>query len=101
MFTLSEIEVAALWLSLKVAFWAVGASLLPAYAVAHLLARHRFIGHGLINALVHLPLVPPPVVVGYGLLVLLGRQARSARLCSRFSASLSPLPGRRRRSPRR
>ena len=57
MFTLSEVEIDALWLSLKVAFWAVGASLLPAYAVAHLLARHRFIGHGVINAIVHLPLV--------------------------------------------
>ena len=76
--------------SLKVAFWAVGVSLLPAYAVAHLLARHRFIGHGLINALVHLPLVLPPVVVGYGLLVLLGRQGPlGAPLFEIFGVSLA------------
>ena len=90
MFTLSEVEIDALWLSLKVAFWAVGASLLPAYAVAHLLARHRFIGHGVINAIVHLPLVLPPVVVGYGLLVLLGRRGPlGAPLFELFGVSLA------------
>src|SRR3546814_14718733 len=43
-------------------------------AVAWLLGRHEFFGKTLIDGLVHLPLVLPPVVVGYLLLLLLGRQ---------------------------
>lgn len=60
-------------LSLKVAFWSVAASLPPALAVSWLLARKRFPGKILLDAVVHLPLVLPPVVVGFGLLLLLGR----------------------------
>jgi len=63
----------ALGLSLKVSLWATLASLPLGLACAWLLARRRFPGHGLVNAAIHLPLVLPPVVVGYGLLVLLGR----------------------------
>ena len=59
-------------LSVQVAALATLASLVPAIAVAVLLARRRFWGHALINALVHLPLVLPPVVTGYVLLRLLG-----------------------------
>jgi molybdate transport system permease protein len=59
-------------LSVQVAALATLASLVPAIAVAALLARRRFWGHALINALVHLPLVLPPVVTGYVLLRLLG-----------------------------
>lgn len=69
--TPSELE--ALGLSLKVGLWAVAGSLLPGLLVAWLLARTRFPGHGLLNGIVHLPLVLPPVVVGYVLLLLLGR----------------------------
>ena len=61
-------------LSLKVAFWSVVASLPPAMAVAWVLARREFPGKVLVDAVVHLPLVLPPVVVGFGLLLLLGRQ---------------------------
>ena len=61
-------------LSLKVAFWSVVASLPPAMAVAWVLARREFPGKVLEDAVVHLPLVLPPVVVGFGLLLLLGRQ---------------------------
>jgi molybdate transport system permease protein len=61
-------------LSLKVALWSVLMSLPVAIAVAHLLARHDFPGKSLLDAVVHLPLVLPPVVVGYFLLVLLGRR---------------------------
>ena len=61
-------------LSLKVAFWSVVASLPPAMAVAWVLARRDFPGKVLLDAVVHLPLVLPPVVVGFGLLLLLGRQ---------------------------
>jgi molybdate transport system permease protein len=60
-------------LSLKVAFVSVAASLPPAVAMAYVLARARFPGKVLVDALVHLPLVLPPVVVGFGLLLLLGR----------------------------
>lgn len=60
-------------LSLKVAFWSVVLSLPPAMAVAWLLARRDFPGKVLFDAVVHLPLVLPPVVVGFVLLLLLGR----------------------------
>lgn len=65
---------AAVALSLKVSVWAVLASLPFGLAVAWVLARKRFAGHGLLNALVHLPLILPPVVTGYGLLILFGRK---------------------------
>ncbi len=71
---LTPLEVEAIMLSLRVAGWAVLASLPPGIAVAWLLARHRFPGHYIVNGLVHLPLVLPPVVVGFVLLLLLGRQ---------------------------
>jgi molybdate transport system permease protein len=64
----------AIGLSLRVSLWAVVASLPLAVAVAMLLARTRFPGKSLFDAVVHLPLVLPPVVVGYLLLVLLGRK---------------------------
>jgi molybdate transport system permease protein len=59
-------------LSLQVAALATAASVVPAIAVAALLARHRFWGHSVVNALVHLPLVLPPVVTGFLLLRLFG-----------------------------
>ena len=59
-------------LSLQVAALATAASIVPAIAVAALLARRRFWGHALVNALVHLPLVLPPVVTGFLLLRLFG-----------------------------
>ena len=65
-------ETTAIALSLKVAVAASLASLPPGIALAWLLARRRFFGKSLLDALVHLPLVLPPVVVGYALLVLLG-----------------------------
>lgn len=71
---LTPLEVEAIMLSLRVAGWAVLVSLPPGVAVAWLLARHRFPGHAIVNGLVHLPLVLPPVVVGFVLLLLLGRQ---------------------------
>lgn len=73
MFSLSPVETEALSLSIKVASWAVLVSLPPGIFMAWLLARREFFGKSVVNALVHLPLVVPPVVVGYVLLVLLGR----------------------------
>ncbi len=69
--TTSEIE--ALVLSLKVAGTALLVGLPIAMFVAYVLARWRFPGHWLLNGLVHLPLVLPPVVTGYLLLLLFGR----------------------------
>ncbi len=74
MFGLTPLEVEAIRLSLRVAGWAVLVSLPLGIAVAWLLARHRFPGHSLVNGLVHLPLVLPPVVVGFVLLLLLGKR---------------------------
>ena len=74
MFELTPLEIEALELSLRVALWSVAASLPFGIAMAWLLARYEFFGKTLVNGLVHLPLVLPPVVVGYVLLVLFGRQ---------------------------
>ncbi len=68
-------ELTAIGLSLRVAFWAMLWSLPVGVAIALLLARGRFWGKSLLNAIVHLPLVMPPVVTGYVLLLLLGRKA--------------------------
>jgi molybdate transport system permease protein len=73
-FPLTPLELEALSLSLRVALWAVLVSLPLGLAMAWLLARHEFIGKTLVNGLVHLPLVVPPVAVGYLLMVLLGRR---------------------------
>ena len=72
--SLSPVEFQALTLSLWVAMVSVLVSLPFATAVAYVLARYRFWGHGLLNALVHLPLVLPPVVTGYLLLMAFGRR---------------------------
>ncbi len=61
-------------LSLKVAAWATLASLPVGIALALALARGRFPGRSLLDALVHLPLVLPPVVTGWLLLVTFGRR---------------------------
>jgi molybdate transport system permease protein len=66
---LSEAEVQALWLSLSVALRSVAFSLPVAIAVAWVLSRGRFPGKTLLDGFVHLPLVLPPVVVGYLLLL--------------------------------
>ncbi|MDP6874856.1 MAG: molybdate ABC transporter permease subunit [Alphaproteobacteria bacterium] len=70
---LTPLEIEALSLSLKVALWAVACSLLPGIAIAWLLARREFPGKALLDGVVHLPLVLPPVALGYVLLVLFGR----------------------------
>lgn len=64
----------AVRLSLRVSLWAVAASLPLGILIAYALARWRFPGHGLLNGLVHLPLVLPPVVTGYLLLLTFGRR---------------------------
>jgi molybdate transport system permease protein len=64
----------AVRLSIKVATVAMLASLPPGILIALLLARGRFLGKTLLNGVVHLPLVLPPVVTGYLLLLSFGRR---------------------------
>jgi len=67
-------EWTAVVLSLKVSIWATLASLPLGIAVAYALARGRFPGRTVLDGIVHLPLVLPPVVTGYLLLLALGRR---------------------------
>ncbi|PSU35918.1 molybdate ABC transporter permease subunit [Photobacterium lutimaris] len=71
---LTDYEVDALLLSLKIASVAVVVSLPFGVLCAWLLARCQFMGKSLLDGIVHLPLVLPPVVIGYLLLVVMGRQ---------------------------
>jgi molybdate transport system permease protein len=70
--SLTPVELEALGLSLQVSLWAVGLSLPLGVATGWALARLDFPGKALLDGLVHLPLVLPPVVVGYGLLLAFG-----------------------------
>ncbi len=71
---LSHSEVEALTLSVKVATFCTLLICIPAIAVAWLLAKKAFIGKSLLDGLVHIPLILPPVVPGFLLLILLGNQ---------------------------
>jgi molybdate transport system permease protein len=87
---LTPLEIEALRLSLRVGLVSVAVSLPFGLAVAWLLARHDFPGKMLLNGLVHLPLVLPPVVVGYGLLLLFGRHgAAGAWLYDSFGITVA------------
>ena len=70
---LGPTEWMAIRLSLKVALWATCLSLPLAIYVAILLAREKFWGKQALNILVHMPLIMPPVVTGYLLLIVFGR----------------------------
>ncbi len=74
LFSLTPLEIEALRLSLWVSFWAVAMSLPAGILTAWVLARLSFPGKGLLNSMIHLPLVLPPVVIGYLLLVVFGRR---------------------------
>lgn len=72
-FTFSEPEINAVRLSIKVGVVSVLASLPFAIFIAWILARKQFWGKSILDGIVHLPLVLPPVVIGYLLLVSMGR----------------------------
>ena len=74
MFSLSADEWTAIELSLRVAFCSVLISFPFALFFSWLLSRRDFFGKTLLDGIIHLPLVLPPVVIGYLLLVLLGRK---------------------------
>ena len=73
MLSMSDTELGIILLSLKVAFFSVALSLPVAILAAHVLARFDFPGKTLLDAVIHLPLVLPPVVVGFALLLLFGK----------------------------
>lgn len=86
---LSADELQIVWLTLGVAARAVGFGLPVAVAVSLLLARGRFPGRAVLDTVVHLPLVLPPVVVGWLLLLLFGlRGPAGAWLYAHFGLRL-------------
>jgi molybdate transport system permease protein len=87
---LSPAEWEVIGLSLRVSLVAMAATLPLAYALAWLLARRRFPGKVVLDALVHLPLVIPPVVTGWLLLLAFGRNGPVGALLDRaFGLSLA------------
>ena len=90
MFALTPFEIGAIQLSLKVAGLALLGCLPMGLLAAWVLARCDFYGKSLLNGLIHLPLVLPPVVVGYLLLVLFGKQGALGRwLWGTFEVSIA------------
>ncbi|WP_170402296.1 molybdate ABC transporter permease subunit [Ruegeria arenilitoris] len=81
---LGPAELEALRLSLRVSFWATLVTLPFGVFVAYALARWRFPGRQLLNGLVHLPLIMPPVVTGYLLLLTFGIQGPLGKLLAEF-----------------
>ena len=71
---MSDFEIQALILSIKIAFFAVIGLLPIGILFAWLLAKKNFVGKRLLDSVIHLPLVLPPVVIGYLLLILMGRE---------------------------
>ena len=92
MFGLGAAEWGAVALSLKVSLWATIVSLPLALLTAHALARGRFFGKAALNIAVHLPLLMPPVVTGYLLLVLFGTQGPLGRFFALFGVEFAGTP---------
>lgn len=89
MFGLTAQDWIAIALSLRIAVVATLASLPLGVLVAYALARWQFPGKSLVNGLVHLPLVLPPVVTGYVLLLAFGRQGLFGAALARVGIVLS------------
>ncbi|MEO8384811.1 MAG: molybdate ABC transporter permease subunit [Betaproteobacteria bacterium] len=81
---MSSAEIDVILLSLKVAFWSVLLSAPLALITAYVLARKQFVGKILFDAMIHLPLVLPPVVIGFALLMLLGRKGPIGALLDQY-----------------
>ena len=81
---LSPFEIAAILLSLRVSLFSVLFSLPFGIFVAWVLARLQFLGKDLVDGLVHLPLVVPPVVTGYVLLIIMGRHGALGSILYRY-----------------
>ncbi len=87
MLTPEEIEV--LLLSIKIAFWATICSVPPGIIVAWILSRTNFLGKIIFDGLVHLPLVLPPVVVGYILLVTFNNNSLLGQLLTKIGIEIN------------
>lgn len=82
-------DLSALWLTLKVAAWATAVAAVLGVACGFALARGRWPGRRLLEAVLTLPMVLPPTVLGYYLIVVLGRHAPVGRwLSERFDINL-------------
>jgi molybdate transport system permease protein len=81
---LGEGDAAIVALSAKVALTAIIFGIVPAFAVAWVLARGRFRGKSIVQAVITLPLVLPPVVTGYGLLLLFGKYGPVGSLMEQY-----------------
>ncbi|MDQ6433279.1 molybdate ABC transporter permease subunit [Mesorhizobium sp. LHD-90] len=81
---LSPDEWNAVRLSIKVSTWATVVALPFGIAIAYALARREFWGKSLVNGIVHLPLILPPVVTGYLLLITFGRRGPVGSLLDQY-----------------
>ena len=99
MFGLSESEWTAISLSLRIAITATAFSLPVGILAGYALARWRFPGKMALDAVIHLPLVLPPVVTGYILLNLFGQRGILGAWLANTSASSLRFAGPARRSP--
>jgi molybdate transport system permease protein len=88
-FDLTPEEWTAVQLSLRIALVATAAALPFGIAIAWLLARKQFWGKALLDGIVHLPLVLPPVVTGYLLLITFGRKAPVGAFLEKFGIVFS------------
>lgn len=86
---LTPLEIEALNLSLRVAAWCVAISLPFGIACAWALARLDFPGKSILDGIVHLPLVLPPVVVGYALLILFARDGALGRVLASLGVEIA------------
>jgi molybdate transport system permease protein len=82
MFHIAPADWDAIRLSLKVGAWSVAGSLPLGFLLAYAFSRYRFPGKWLVTALVHLPLVLPPVVTGFALLLLFGNRGPLGQVLS-------------------
>jgi molybdate transport system permease protein len=83
----AELDLAPLWLSLEVAVLATLIAGVTGIALAALMARTRFFGNDLIDALITAPMVLPPTVLGWYLLVVLGRESPLGRAYESLTGS--------------
>lgn len=79
----------AVALSLRVSVWAMVFTVPVAIWVAYVLARYEFWGKSILNGLVHLPLILPPVVTGYLLLIAFGSQGALGRMLAEVGVTFA------------
>ncbi len=84
LFDITPAELQAIQLSIKVAAYCALLITLPAIAIAWILARKEFFGKSLIDGLVHIPMILPPVVPGFLLLTLFGQQGWLGSILHQF-----------------